>query len=349
MVTTDSIEAPFDFDKPVVETKWGIENWLPFGNLIALQAQAGTGKSLLEMSWINHILTETPFCGCKVTGGDVLLIDQDMPEIDLKKRLKAYANGIQAERKYNLYIEYKKGLQFNNGSLYETINKYKTVKYVFIDTLHSVMGQLDPNRTKDMSVINELKSQCLNSEKTIVLIHHISEKVNANTIEDLMTADEHKLAMGSSLLNQSFDAYYIIASSTKDGMVEKIYARPVSKHITIPLKPTVLDCVIKVENGIRSEYLEKNGIYHKPIPPEEAEVFETLKTHDAINEGSGLTVQELHAKSGHQMSEFAIRKGLTGLEKIGKISYGKAPHNLFKWYIKQKDNACMVEIITKEK
>jgi hypothetical protein len=109
--------------------------------------------------------------------------------------------------KHKLFKLSMKGLSFSDGSLYKAIAEYPSAILVVIDSLHTMVGSLDMNSAKDMSVLAVLKSRCLNENRTIVISHHISEK-KEKTIDDYMVGPTSALAMFSSTINQDLNNYY---------------------------------------------------------------------------------------------------------------------------------------------
>lgn len=314
----------FNFDTIVSETKWVVEPIFPLGQLGIILAQAGVGKSLIVESLAVHIVYEVPFCGFDTNFGDVLIIDQDTPTDILTRRLVKFGKGLGLEPKHQLFVETMKNYSLSDRTVHTIINKYPTACLVIIDSLHSICGKLNPNYTSDMNVLANLKRECLTSDKTILINHHISEKLSY-TIEQLMTENSHTMSMGNSAIIQQADSYYIVGASAEDGLTNRLYIRPVAKRVSISPIPIVLQVIQLGENGERLEY-EKE--YILDLNEVELDCITLFKEYPADR-----TVKEAYEAMGQKHGIIAVRKSLASLQQKGMLLLSRHKSNLFKYRI----------------
>lgn len=311
----------FDFTTKVKETSWLVEGLIPSSHLCFVLAQAGVGKSLLVNGIAISVIHGLPFGSLKTMEGDVLIIDQDTPENTLAKRLLRLNNGVQTEKKHRLFVESMQGYTLSERTLQTIIKSYPTAVLIIVDSLHSVVGKLNPNYTTDMSALAKLKSTCLNSHNTIIFNHHISQKTELS-IEDLMLGDTGHLAMGSSTIIQQADTYFIVGATAREGKTERIYIRPVSKRVSIPSKPLVLR-LLDTQDG---EIIEHDGFYEVGLTEVENDV---MALFNASN--TNRSVKEVYEAMGHRHGENTVRTALASLDKKGLLLMSKHQSNLFKY------------------
>lgn len=313
--------AEFNFQKQPPPKSWTVEPLIPDKQLGVLLAQAGTGKSLLAENLAVCVAHGVPFCGFRTVEGDALLIDQDTPTDTLDARLLAFGQALQVEQKYKLFVESMKGYALGNGTLISAICDHPTVRLVVIDCLHSVCGRLNPNYTSDMNLWAKVKERCLNDHNSILLVHHISQKWELD-IQALMQGEANRLAMGSSAIIQQADSYYVVGSREREGRVDKLYARPVSKRVSIPLDPIVLR-VLPTEYG---ELIEYEGMYEPDLDDSEYDIMTLFKEQQLER-----TVKEVYEAMGHKHGEKKVRQALSSLETQNKLSISRHRANLFKY------------------
>jgi RecA-family ATPase len=314
--------SEFKFDIKVEEVKWLIENLVPMGQLNIVLAQAGVGKSLLVENLAVSVVYGQPFCDFDTVAGDVLIIDQDTPEPVLNRRLLNFSrqyNGIQ--RPHTLYTESMKGFSLYDNTLCTIINDHPTVKLVIIDSLHSVCGKLNPNFTSDMSRIATLKERCLNSDTTIIINHHITQK-DIFTIDELMIGETGNLAMGNSAIIQQADSYFIVGATADTGRTNKLYIRPVSKRVSIPTKPIILNMA---QNGT-GENLVYGSTYEPDLDDVDIDIMTLFREQKADR-----TVKEVYEAMGQKHGKTTTRKSLARLEQYGKLLLSRHKANLFRY------------------
>lgn len=316
-------ESEFNFDVDVSPISWIVEPIIPAGQLCVFLAQSGVGKSLLVEDLAVHLIYGLPFAGFTTTEGDVLLIDQDTPTETLAQRLVRFGKAIGQEKKHRLFCCSMKGYSLSDGTIVQAINDFPTARLVIIDSLHSICGRFNPNYTSDMNTLAKLKGKCLTSDKTIALVHHITDKATYS-LEELMTGNPHALSMGASAIIQQADTYYIISAEAENGRTNKIYLRPVAKRVSITSRPYIFQFVYPSSD---SERLESAGEYAPELSDIENDILAFFKAKPS----SDLTVQEVYGNTGHFYGEAAMRKALAVLTKKGLLVLSRRRHNLFKY------------------
>jgi len=312
----------FNFQKETSEIHWTVEGLIPAGHLAVVLAQAGVGKSLVVEYLAVCAAYGEKFCSYKTLEGNVLLIDQDTPTNVLERRLKKFGLSMQPNQKYKLYVESMNQYSLSNGSLIRTINNYPSCKLVIIDSLHSVCGKLNPNKTNDMGILAQLKQECLTNERTIIINHHISEKARFS-LEELMADGAHSFAMGNSAIIQQADTYYIIGAEAADGITSKIFLRPIAKRVSVSSRPIVLKIISPTQESERLEYF---GMYEPGLNALENDILMLF-----VEQPNDRTIKDVYEAIGHMATEKEIRDALANLEKQGKLVMNRKAHNMFKY------------------
>lgn len=304
-----------------VETSWLVEGLIPSGQLVLVLAQAGVGKSLLVESLAVHMVYGLPFCGFKTDSGDVLLIDQDTPDNVLTKRLLQFSKGL-GDRKHKLFLESMNGYTLDNGSLITMINDYPTANLTIIDSLHSICGRLNPNSTSDMSILAKVKSKCINNHRTVIINHHISQHTNP-TLNSLMLDMTGNLAMGNSAIMQQADTYYIVGATTEEGRTNRLFIRPVSKRVSIAMRPLILNIM---NNDSGGETVEYGGYYEPDLTDVELDIVTLFREQELER-----TAKEVYEDMGHKYGENKVREALCALETKGLLLMSRHKANLFRY------------------
>lgn len=322
--STQDTKQGFDFEGKEQALKWLVEPLIPDEQLVFFLAQAGVGKSLLLESLATSVVFGIPFCGFKTEGGDVLLIDQDTSTSTLQRRLLRFgraAQSIQPKPKWTLFYKSMQGYSLGDNTLIPVIRDHPSARLVVIDSLHSVCGKLNPNYTSDMNAWARVKEHCLESNKTIAVNHHISQKWELS-IDELMVGDSNRLAMGSSAIIQQADSYYIVGARANEGRAEKLYLRPVAKRVSIPLNPIVLRILEKNEG----EQIEYEGFYDPGLDDAEYDIMTLFQEQETER-----TVKEVYEAMGHKHGEMKVRQALSSLEVKGRLLISRHKANLFRY------------------
>lgn len=318
----------FDFNVKIPKTRWLVYGLLALNDLIALLSQAGVGKSFLLEQLVLCIITETPFLGRAVRGGDVLLLDQDTPSTTLDRRLLMFHKGCGGEPpKHKLFKLSMEGLSFSDGSLYKAIAEYPSAILVVIDSLHTMVGSLDMNSAKDMSVLAVLKSQYLNENRTIVISHHISEK-KEETIDDYMVGSTNALAMFSSTINQNLDTYFILAAKPNKGQkLEELFIRPVVKRTPLSASPMLLYLSEK-DGSLKFHYISD---YNTDCDSECHRNIVRLFLEDPSDRGAKQVYQGMNMKWGINTVRVVLRQ----LATAGRLIETVKPPKMFVYSLKK--------------
>jgi len=318
----------FDFTGQSPKLEWCVAPLVPLGQLVFNVAQSSAGKSWYGEAIATCIAYGVPFLGLKTIEGDVLIIDQDTDKGTLERRLRRFGRYYGANPKHNFNLLSMKGLTLYDGSLQTAIQEHPKAVFILIDCLHSICSGIDLNSTKDMNThLTGLKHTCLNSNRTIMVNHHISEKSEA-TVEDLMMGSSHKYSMGSSTINQQADAYYILAQSQNtNGKLRRISVRPIGKKEAIPLEPFTI--TLYDDNEEDSPVCFSNLVPYKPqknsCSKDILQLFTLRKTP--------LTCKEIFDAQVQTYSQNEIRATLRILEADGALEKSTEAHNLFKYYL----------------
>ncbi|HUW48729.1 MAG TPA: AAA family ATPase [Patescibacteria group bacterium] len=253
-------KEPYDFNKPIEQIRWTVEGFIPSVGLFPFISKEGVGKSFFLEALAVAIIHGSKFIGRKTLASDVLLIDQDTTQDVLDRRLKALNSAIAVPKVRELY-QLKKEVSLDDGSLVDAINEYRSAKVVIIDSLHSVCGKLDPNSTRDMMALSELKA--VPSKRAILLTHHVSTH-NPIRVDEMMSEERiGNLSMGSSAILQQADAYYVLGSKATSDL-DQLYIRPVQKRIQLKIKPFVAKLKEDEQKGTKKFAFDRN--YEKQVP-----------------------------------------------------------------------------------
>jgi hypothetical protein len=267
------------------------------------------------------------FLGAEVIAGDVVIIDQDTPLKTLQRRLAAMSKAMVCEQKHEIFIHSMEGLSLRD-TLLHVIKEYPTAVLILIDSLNSVSAGLDSNSTNDMSRLSTLKKEYLRPNRTIMITHHISQHAEI-TPEDLMTGDPAGLAMGSSVLIQQADSYYIIGSpGNKNGKMSTLCVRPVAKRQPIGYGPVILDFHDDEETGMWFEYRGEYVVTENECQEDILLVF----SHD----GKDRTVRELHNDMREKWGMNKVRDELRELAHQNKLAERKEKTNAFVYRLPEK-------------
>jgi len=309
--------ARFDFSAPIPEAKWLVKDLVPLGHLCVILAQSGAGNSFASESLAVSVAAGESWLGFDTTPGDVLIIDQDTPTNVLRERLKRICAAVGIP-KHNIEYQSMQNLSLENGHISKLAHDLKP-RLIIIDSLHSVCGKLNSNSTMAMAALAQLKADCLNPECTIVINHHLTEKLDYK-MEELMSYDKHLSGMGSSVIKQTTDTEYILASTIKDNKIDLLYLRPIAKRQNIPQK--VVSMRFLESDGYLN--LEFAGYFDSTLTDAESDMLLLLESHPM-----DLTVKQAKEAMGSKWADKEIRRAFSTLEHKGKVIMSRHPRNLF--------------------
>lgn len=330
--------AVFDPTVPVQQQKWLVHELIALGSLGFIFAQAGVGKSYWTEQLAVAVAYNQLFLDLHTQHGDVLLIDEDSPPNTVSNRLAAFYNYKPCPNKFKLHVHSMEGTSFKRN-LISTILQYPNVKLVIIDSLISVMDGYDINRT-DMvdSSLKALRNQCLHPDVSILITHHISEKVDLSPVE-LMDRNSSVLSMGSSAINQKADYYFVMSSPNKGGKLEKLFVRPVSKRCYIPYIP--FSCTLKSDrNTLHFEELKVFESSNDNLNEVEQDII--LFFESSTDRDKGKYFSDIHKAFSGKYSEPIVRSNLKSLCDKGRLTCGKEYHNKFLYtLVPHEDIPCL--------
>jgi len=319
----------FDFDKKAESTVWDVDGLIASETLSFVVAKAGVGKSFLVEYLAVCFVHGYDFLGMKVEPRSVLLIDQDTPEDVLDRRLLAFGNYMKKRNvrlKCKLYVESMKGYSLSDESLIEKITEQDNVSVVILDSLNSVSGRLDVNKTKDMAVISKLKSVAVEEGKTLIIIHHISEHANITADEIMTTQDTNKLTMGNSIINQQADTLFYLTSESKSGLTE-LYVRPVAKRVALDVEPFIASLV---EKSNRMHFSFK-GWYEDRKPKEPLYDSDRDVLRLFLKKPKRRKTYAVYYDMGSKHTMYAVRRSLKKLVERGRLIEHKKSQRLFEY------------------
>jgi archaellum biogenesis ATPase FlaH len=313
-----------EFEQP----RWLVRDLIPLGHLCVMLAQSGIGKSFVVEDLAICMVYEKNFCEHETTFVDVLLIDQDTPTDILNRRLSRLACGVDStsQPKHELWTMSMGELNFKDNSLINFINKdkFKNFKLIILDSFNTFCSGGNSNKTEDMvTALSRLKADCLNKDRTILIVHHISEKKEF-TSPSLMLDDTHISGMGNSGIRQQTDTEYILAGDIRDGRVTELYLRARAKRQFINKAPIMIKLVEPDETRL---ILQFDGYYEPGISDSERDIMSLFQA----TPDDEYTVKEVIDKTGKKHSEKDTREALAALEKKNKIMLSRARSNLFKY------------------
>ncbi|MGA3290068.1 MAG: AAA family ATPase [Candidatus Bathyarchaeia archaeon] len=307
---------PYDHNKNIEDTKWLVNGMIPQFAFIPVISKSGVGKSLF-VEWMAECITHgADFMNMHTIPSSVLLIDQDTPVNTLDRRLQEFNRALKSPEICDLYVESYKGYNLADGSLFNAIKNCPAC-LVIIDSFHSISGTLDPNSTKDMAIISDLKQAIVSQEKTLIITHHVSTHSLLTVDEMMSTENISSLSMGSSTIIEQADEFFVLGSKSADNL-KKLYVRPVQKRIPLDIKPFI--AVLK-ENKANKTMEFTFGEYYNShmIQPEYGIDKDILLVLEQEYGNSPVGVPVLFWKMNERHSMTAIRASISRLVEYGKV------------------------------
>lgn len=314
---------PFDFNQKPCPVSWLVDSLIPLNHVCGLQGMSTAGKSWV-LAHLAICLTHKAklFDQFNVEDCDVLYIDQDTATDDLKRRLLKLSQGSRKSQNHNLYVLSQQGLSMSSGTLQHAIREHGHIPVVILDSLISTVGSLNTNSSKDMQHYITLGQECRSRGQTLVISEHISEKRLLSVFE-LMTSMPNNLGMGSSVINQHADTYFIVAGKASNGKLTRQYIRPVSKRAAIPTGPFQVKFDSPKED--KTEWIYYDGPYDSSneVQADIMALFNELQ--------KPMTVTEVYNELGGLHGICTVRQELANLNHLGKLHLVREKHNLFRY------------------
>jgi hypothetical protein len=333
------LDGAFDFDEKPGPTEWHAEGLIPAKTLLLVLSQTGVGKSWFVEGLAVCTVYDCPFAGRKICCTDVLIIDEDTPTDTLKKRIQAFSKSMQCKRKKELYYKSHKGYALSDESLISLLNEYAHCKLVIVDCLSEVLGGLDINKDIDVRRLAKLKAVAVKNGQTLIITHHISEHAGMSPDDLMTTSDVNTLAMGSSAINRVVDTYFILASEKREGKLDRLYIRPVSKRIQLDERPFMVRLTEK-NGGL--EFV-MNGLYEQPLNEIDRDIVTWLSEPPPRE----LEIMQLYHEAAGKYGVWVVRRSVKRLKAKGIVIERKVHHNkvlyrigtLPKDFVTSSDNA----------
>lgn len=165
-----------DFDRPVPETDWLVEDFLAMGEVAVLAADSGVGKSFLTMALAQRIIAgEETFLGKRICRhGPVLYVDSENAVDLIVQRMKAL--GLKPEHMPLLeYISFGGVNLFSEGEL--LVEEALEIEPVLIvldsQTALSIGAKENDNDDMTRLYVEAIKPLARLTGAAVVVIHHV--------------------------------------------------------------------------------------------------------------------------------------------------------------------------------
>lgn len=325
MAEINDIFVPTSNIRPI---KWLVQGLIPLGGYALIASQPAVGKSFFVEALGISIAYDEPFLDIfEVTGGNVLIVDEDTESEALTRRLTKYSNFYNKVRPYDLHVCSKQGYSMDNNSLTNLVNNHSNLRLVIIDCLVSVVGGADIDRTIDVKCLTRFLQNIAHEDMTVIINHHISAKRMVEPEYIMTCQNPQALLMNNTRIVSASDSLYLLASPDTDGTLKTLMIRPVPRRTTLRVKPfsTIL---IEKDSTMNFEF-EKTFDAKKILDKNEKRVLsiiedeENVSVLDVLNRVAKLfseqTLREvLHSLENKEYLELIKRTG-----KGGKLVYRK--------------------------
>jgi len=292
-------------------TQWLVKGMLALGDNVIVAAQPAVGKSFFVEGLAVSVAYGQPFLNLDVTGGDVLIIDEDTPTETLTRRLSKFSRFHGPDRKHTIYLHSQEGNSMDNGSLVKVVNSYEHLRLVVIDCLVSVSGRTDLDKTLDMRGLTDFIHNVRRDDMTVIINHHISTKKTFTPEQAMTCANPQALLMNNTRIASASDAMFILASPDTDGILRTLLVRPVSRRITIPIKMFSAQFT-EDDDSMHFKYGEPLDI-KKSLDKNEQRVLSLFELDEQ------LTVRDALQRAAGLYSDGTLREVLHSLEDKGRI------------------------------
>lgn len=304
----NNVFMPDTIQKP---TRWLVKGLFALGDQAVVAAQPAVGKSFFVEALATSVAYNKPFLGFEVTGGNVLIIDEDTPTATLVNRLSKFDKAYDGQRPHDIYLHSKEGYEMDNGSLVKLVNSYKDLRLVIVDCLVSISGKADLDRTIDLKCLTNFMQGVSRDNMTVIINHHISTKKVITPEYAMSCGNPQALLMNNTRIASASDALYILASPDNDGTLTTLLVRPVSRRITLTVK-SFMAKFTETDTTMNFSYGEQVDI-KKGLGRDEKRVKALL------DPGKRLTVKDILFESEQLFSDKTMREILHSLEDKGHV------------------------------
>lgn len=164
-----------DWDKPVPETDWLVEDFLVQGEVNVLAGDSGVGKSFISQALAKAVASgDERFLGRTIhRHGVVVYVDEENAEVLVRQRLAAL--GLEAEHREHLEYISNAGVNLWNDAalLLEDVMDVEPVLIV-LDSQSAVSLGAEENSNDDMTAlyVRAFKPLARMTGATVVILHH---------------------------------------------------------------------------------------------------------------------------------------------------------------------------------
>lgn len=170
--------AALDLTGPVPEYDWLVDNFLARGDIALLIGDGGVGKSWITLDLAVHMAREKEtWLGMALKGHRVMVIDQENPDVTVRKRL--HALGLRPEHVPNLrYVWYQNILLDNPEQVVKLYDDVATFEpdLLVIDSLSRVhLRNENANEEMNPLINGAIYPLARSLGVTVAMIHHVAK------------------------------------------------------------------------------------------------------------------------------------------------------------------------------
>ncbi len=313
--------------------KWLIEGLIPENHTILLLGQPHGGKSWFALSLAISIASGTQFLGkFQSKQGSVIVIDEDTPTDTLQERGERLAKGIgKSLEELPIKLRSMEGFQLDTSSDVDEIvgeiqSSGDTVLLV-LDSLSSMEGRWDENRTGDSRKIGDEWKKFKNAGATVMVVHHMSLKKDFS-YED---ADFAKCGMGNTHIVSQSDTMFGIWNVESNGRTIFV-VRPQSRRASLEInEPFAIELDEGSDGGAKLVILPEIP----KVPSEDAAFIAPIFVQD----GENFDFKKIKAEIKEALPDTKIRAALKELEIEKVIVRGTERHNRYVYSLNPEFNS----------
>ena len=279
------VAEDFELDPP----PWLIDNWFPLGHRGMDTAPEGSFKTILGCWFAVCIASGSPIFGNPVLQGNVLIVDEETPEISLDYNLERFSQGLGF--RYSDLPIYKSsmvGFRFGRKvELSKLVSLIKAVEPVFI-RMDSLLAMLPGGRQSISEndchlgeTVRDDLSRILPPNCSLLLAAHSKKFVSELTLEDLPQYAMQSLVRGhGSIVGEGCDTGYILKKISEHPEPTRFCIITKVRRQAIP--SSKIRYIEMVEQNYGEGWARLEEIPARKIPPskEAKEIFPLFNTAD---------------------------------------------------------------------